>query len=346
MGVDDGAVLQQPYPAFRQRWPWHGPDLQTVRNSLPGAPPGVGPADGERVAVDLADGSGDRLAARVHRGNDGLPAVMLLPGLTGCDASPAVLQAARYWIGRGHAVVRLNMRGAPPGADMAHGLHHMDRVSDLADACKGVAARHSGIAGQGWVVMGFSLGGALALRLAARSARTSGIRAVIAVSAPVNLPAASTWLSRPRNRLYERWLLRRMIAQSRHVWMRMPPAVGRRLRSARSVREFDEVLVCGMAGYRNAATYYDACSPDREWSSIRLPTLLVHAADDPWVPPPPDRLPPAVSSRVAAGGGHVGFHGRGDRTAWHLRVSGRFLEGLGLSNAIRTGAGLAARGGR
>ena len=66
--------------------------------------------------------------------------MILVPGLTGCEASRHVLQAAEAWLADGAPVVRLNLRGSPPGRSLAKGHYHMDRVQDLADACLAVAA--------------------------------------------------------------------------------------------------------------------------------------------------------------------------------------------------------------
>ncbi|MDE0380374.1 MAG: hypothetical protein OXI20_14135, partial [Rhodospirillales bacterium] len=88
-------------PPFRRRWPWLTADLQTMRNDLPGRLAGIAPDSGRRIEIPVSDGSGDRLAARFHPGRAALPAVILVPGLTGCEASRHVLQAAAAWAARG-----------------------------------------------------------------------------------------------------------------------------------------------------------------------------------------------------------------------------------------------------
>ena len=320
-----GRLAQAP---FRPRWPWISADLQTVRNFLPRSFPGVPPHSGERMEIPLRDGSGDRLAARFHAGPHSAPAVILIPGLTGCDGSPAVLQAAGVWLRHGAHVLRLNLRGAPPGAAIAGSLHHMDRVGDLADACEALAGREADVRRHGIFLVGFSLGGALALRLAASSMLPEAVRAVVSISAPLDFEAAADSLARRRNRLYERWLLRRLMDQSRHVWQRAPAPVRDALARARHIRDFDEALISGIAGYRGAREYYAACSPLGGIDAIRIPSLILHADDDPWVPPPAMHSRPPVHVAISRGGGHVGFHGRGSRIPWHLRVASAFLRGI------------------
>ena len=154
-------------PYFRPRWPWITADLQTIRNVLPGRLSGIPPNSGQRFEIPLRDGTGDRLAARFHKGRKPVPTVVLVSGLAGCEASRYVLQSAGAWLASGAPVARLNLSASPPGRSVARGHHNMDRVRDLADACLAVADLDPGVRDRGIAIVGFSLGGALALRLAA-----------------------------------------------------------------------------------------------------------------------------------------------------------------------------------
>ena len=314
---------------FRRRWPWVTADLQTVRNVLPGRLPGIPPDSGRRIEIPLSDGSGDRLAARFHPGGGLLPAVILVPGLTGCEASRHVLQSAGAWVASGAPVVRLNLRGSPPGRALARGHYHMDRVQDLADACRAVGGLDPGIAQRGIVIVGFSLGGALALRLAQAPYLPARVKAVVAVSAPLDLVATAERMVRPRNRLYERWLLNRLRRETEPLWRRAPAPVRAAVQGARHIRDFDDALTAREAGFRDAADYYASCSPVRGMDALRVPTLLIHADDDPWVPPPAVAERPLLRVVVTRGGGHVGFHGTGSRIPWYVGAVARFVEACG-----------------
>ena len=314
---------------FRRRWPWVTTDLQTMRNDLPGRLPGVPADSGQRIEIPLSDGSGDRLAARFHPGRAPVPAVILVPGLTGCEASRHVLQAADAWVADGAPVVRLNLRGSPPGRSLAHGHYHMDRVQDLADACLAVGALDPGIRRQGVVIVGFSLGGALALRLAQAPSRPEIVKAVVAVSAPLDLPATAERIARPRNRFYERWLLRRLKQETAPLWRDGPAAVRAAVREARHIRDFDDALTAKEAGFRDAADYYASCSPMNDMGGLGIPALVVHADDDPWVPQPSVIERPPLRVVITRGGGHVGFHGRGSRMPWYVGAAARFVKSHG-----------------
>ena len=315
-----------PNPSFRRRWPWVTADLQTIRNVLPGRLPGIPPESGRRFEIALGDGSGDRLVARYHAASGPAPAVILVPGLTGCEASRHVLQSTGALLADGAAVLRLNLRGSPPGRSLARGHYHMDRVRDLADACLALARLDPAIRERGIAILGFSLGGALALRLASSPDLPPFVRAVVAVSAPVDLAAAADRIARPRNRVYERWLLARLREETEPLWRRAPAAVRQALLRARHIRDFDDAFTAGQAGFRDAAGYYARCSPARAIDGLRVPTLLLHADDDPWVPPPAIAARPPLEIVVTAGGGHVGFHGKGSRLPWYLGAAAEFIR--------------------
>ena len=316
-------------PLFRRRWPWVTADLQTIRNDLPGRLPGIPSDSGRRIEIPLSDGSGDRLVARFHPGRAPVPAIILVPGLTGCEGSRHVLQSAGAWVARGTPVVRLNLRGSPPGRSLAQGHYHMDRVQDLADACLAVSDLDPGIAQRGIVIVGFSLGGALALRLAQAPCLPGLVKAVVAVSAPLDLVAAAERIARPRSRLYERWLLGRLKRETEPLWRQAPAGVRAAVQGARHIREFDDALTVKEAGFRDAADYYASCSPMRGMDTLRIPTLLVHADDDPWVPPPSISEHARLRVVVTRGGGHVGFHGAGSRMPWYVGAAARFVQTCG-----------------
>jgi len=94
------------------------------------------------------------------------------------------------------------------------------------------------------------------------------------------------------------------------------------LARARSVRAFDDLLVAPRNGFGTAARYYAECSALRVMDRIQVPTLLIHAANDPWIPAEAYRAynwtaNPHLTRLVAPGGGHVGFHQADQPPTWH-----------------------------
>lgn len=318
------------FPAFRPRPPWWGGDLQTVRNYLFAPAPRLAGYASEEMAFPMADGSGDVLLGSLERprGAGGRPLVVLVHGLTGCQDSAYVRGSARFFLGRGHAVLRLNLRGAGPSRGRCREGYHAGRSADLRAV---FAALPAALVAGGVVAIGYSLGGNVLLKLLGEPAVAGCVRAAVAVSAPVDLAATSRRFARPRNRLYQRWLLARMKEEARAA-----PLDGHEraaVAAARSVRQFDDGFVAPRNGFDGADDYYARCSALPYLEAIAVPTLLVHAADDPWIPPEPYRdydwgRAPACRLALTERGGHVGFHGRGSRIAWHDRCAARFVDGV------------------
>ena len=152
------------------------------------------------------------------------------------------------------------------------------------------------------------------------------VKTVVAVSAPLDLAAAADRIARPRNRLYERWLLARLRQETEPVWRDSPVSVRAALARARHVRDFDDAFTAMDAGFRDAADYYASCLPIRGIDALRIPVLLLHANDDPWVSPPSITERPPLRVTVTRGGGHVGFHGTGSRLPWYVCTAAAFVR--------------------
>jgi len=308
------------FRAFRPRPPWWGGDLQTLRNTLALS---LGllrlEAPGARVELPAGDGSGDVLVGRLAEGRGGArrPLAVLVHGLTGCDESTYMVATARYLSGLGHSVLRLNLRGAGPSAQTCRQRYHAGRGADIAGA---LAALDPALLRDGVVFAGFSLGGNILLNFLAKDAAGLPVRAAASISTPIDLAASSRRISAWRNRLYEIYLVNRM----KFDWADVALTDGERaaLARVRSVRAFDDLLVAPRNGFGTAERYYAECSALQVMDRIRVPTLLIHAANDPWIPAEAYRAynwtaNPHLTPLVAPGGGHVGFHQRGQPPTWH-----------------------------
>jgi predicted alpha/beta-fold hydrolase len=329
------------FPPFRERAPWFGGDLQTLRNALLPAPPDL--PGGERLLLPLPDG--EKLAARLDRPATPAhgPLVVLVHGLAGSEASVNVVASARHLVGRGWAVMRLNLRGTSPSLATAPGHYHAGRTEDLADALRALPpdlARH------GIVLIGHSLGGNLVLkfmgeermgeeRMGEERMGEGGhglpVVAAVSVSAPLDLAATCACMMTRRNLVYHHTMLAAMKREALAPGAAVSTAERAAISAARTVYEFDDCFIAPRFGYRDALHYYDHNAAKRFLAGISTPTLILHALDDPWIPASCyatidwPRLP-MIEAPVTRGGGHLGFHGRGSLVPWHDRVTGYWLE--------------------
>ena len=317
------------FPEFRQRAPWLGGDLQSIRNFL--CRPAIKLGSGERVVLPLGDGSGDRLSAMLHRpGKDTAakrPLVILIHGLTGCEDSIYMRASAAHLLWAGFRVLRLNLRGAGPTRPYC-GLHyHAGRTEDLRMV---LAALPSRLTEAGVVGVGFSLGGNLLLKYLGETGSRAAFLAAATVSAPLDLTVTAYCLGAPRNALYHWYFLREYQREVLAPASVVTPDERRAARAARNLWEFDERFTAPRNGFEGAADYYRRNSSRLFLDDIAVPTLAIHALDDPIVPGEPYRdydwrrnrrlLPmPQLT------GGHVGFHDRRGGT-WHDRTIQAFFE--------------------
>ena len=176
-------------PSFRARRPWWGPDLQTLRNVI--VPPrlDVRRYPVQRLELPLADGSGDVLVGALQRpGGRERSLAVLIHGLSGSEESAYMIASARTLLERGHPVLRLNLRGAGPSRALCRLQYHAGRSTDLRDA---LAALDRRLAERGLVLIGYSLGANMLLKFLAEFGGGFPIVAACAVSAPIDLSAAS-----------------------------------------------------------------------------------------------------------------------------------------------------------
>jgi predicted alpha/beta-fold hydrolase len=273
--------------------------------------------DATRHEVKLPDG--DRLVVlesvppdwKTHQ-----PTVVLVHGLAGSADATYVVRVSRRILRLGSRVVRVNLRGAGSGFGLARGIYHAGRSDDLREVVDWLAARSpdSPIG-----LIGFSLGGNLVLKFAAEAAEepAGSLDCVLAANPPIDLAACAQMMLRPQNRLYDwnfvRWL-RGMVRRLHNQF----PELGRpRLGGVKTLYDFDDRYTAPRNGFGSADEYYRRCSLSRSLKRIRVPGLIVHAMDDPFVNYEPllraERLRD-LTIELVNHGGHLGYLSRRE---WH-----------------------------
>lgn len=315
---------------FRPRWPWFNGDLQTLRDTL--HPPRL-PADGgEHLLVDLPDGG--QLLALHDRVAEPRGLVLLLHGLGGSSDREGLRRMGLALQAAGFAVLRLNLRGAGRGRPFASGTYAACCNSDLAPVFR--LARQ--LAGQQPLLgVGISLGGSILLNacldedLKRQGAVLDGL---VCTSSPLDLADCSASIERPRNRIYQRWLMRRLVDQTLADPAGVTQKEERDLAATSTIRAFDQAITAQRWGYGSVERYYQQASPLRRLSSLTLPTLLLQAEDDPWVPVAVARSQQGRHRQlevvITRHGGHNGFHGLGDAplACWGDRLTAGWLQSL------------------
>jgi predicted alpha/beta-fold hydrolase len=293
--------------------------IQTLGASLPlWAPPKRFTEKEERLRVPLPDDHG-ALIARAWWQPTGKKstAVILVHGVGGDSGSRYCIRAAVAMFRAGYHALRLNLRGAGEGMVEAPLLYHAGLTEDLRAAVELVLKdpRVSDVA-----IVGFSLGGNCTLKLAGEWGRDhpDRIRAMCAVSPPLDLVATSRALEKRRTFPYRQYVLRKLVEVGVAYKKLYPQPAAyydvEKLKRARLIREYDDLIVAPMYGFENSDDYYRKMSSGPFLPKIEMRTLLVHAEDDPMIPahtmrPSLASIPKALQVDWSTRGGHVGFFG-------------------------------------
>ncbi|KEF41560.1 MAG: alpha/beta hydrolase [Cyanobium sp. CACIAM 14] len=334
-------------PPFRERSPWIGGDLQTLRDTLRWLR--FPPERAEEVTISLA--GDDRLVALLDRpaARRPLGLVVVLHGLGGSSDGPGPRRLSLALGAQGFAVLRLNLRGAGRGRRLARGTYCARCTDDLGPALERARQLAAALARESSPVAsplplfaaGISLGGTVLLNGCLDGLPLDGL---VCVSSPLDLSVCADQFERPRNRVYHRWLLDRLREQT----LADPAGLTASERlalvgpaRARTIRGFDAAITAPRWGFASVAAYYAAASPLQALLEGRdlPPTLLLHAEDDPWVPVGPlQKLAAATGGLrglvpevvITPRGGHNGFHAPGDgpEGCWADRLVATWLERL------------------
>lgn len=310
---------------------WNG-HIQTVYPVLFRPMPAIRPAR-ERIAT--ADG--DVLDLDWHRAEGPRPArlAVISHGLEGHARKKYVAGMARVLAAHGWDVLAWNFRGCGDGPNNLLRSYHSGDTDDLhAVLAHGLARRGYALA----VLVGFSVGGNQVLKyLGEDPARVpAAVAGAVALSVPCDLAGCSRVMARRCNRLYMEYFLRSLRAKARQKNAMFGGALDLGgLDAMTTFDEFDERVTAPLNGFAGAADYYRRASSLPHLAAIRLPTLLVNAADDPFLSPSCYPVDVAAASRhltleIPKSGGHVGFVERSAvNQYWSERRVARFLDGVG-----------------
>ncbi len=240
--------------------------------------------------------------------------LIVVHGLEGSSESQYMTGIARNGLAAGMNVVRMNQRNCGGMDHCAATLYNSSRSDDVAAVARNLVDR-DGV--PGFVLIGFSMGGNLVLKLAGEWGRDGPreFRGAAAVCPAVNLAAGADALHEPANRIYEYYFLLQLFQRFRRK-ARLFPATfdAARLRGIRTLRDFDDNITAHYCGFTGADDYYARAAAANVIDRIERPTLVIHALNDPFVRILPETRQALLSNRnityvETADGGHCAFIG-------------------------------------
>lgn len=263
--------------------------------------------------------------------------VIIVHGLEGSSLSQYVIGTGSKAWAAGMNVVRMNMRNCGNTERLTPTLYHSGLSSDVGAVVRTLIEQKRL---QRIAAIGYSMGGNLVLKMAGEWAQSAPpeFKAVAAVSPAADLGPSADAMHHPANWIYEWKFLVSLMRRYKHKASLFPEIYKKVVRFPRSIREFDDVITAHYCGFTDAEDYYSRAAAARVIDRIAVPTLVIHAKDDPFI-----RLLPQTRARIKSNqnitlvetehGGHCAFlaqpNGHDGRWAELQIIS--FLQRRGLA---------------
>jgi predicted alpha/beta-fold hydrolase len=284
------------------------PHVQTVLGNLLPGPVLTFPCTTQVVA--LPDGDGVVLHdCTPPEWRCGDPIAVLIHGLGGSHASPNMVRVNQRLANRGVRVCRMDLRGSGAGVALARRFYSAACSDDVRAVLDHL---HVQCPDSPLLLAGFSLGASIVLKLAGEAGDrpVPGLRAIATVAAPLDLMRCSEQMERLP--IYDAYFVRHLtqrVYEHQRIFRDLP-----RIRFPRrlTIRQFDDIYTAPAWGFANALDYYRKASSLPSVTRSPVPTLLLTARDDPFVPVEPfETIPetPNLEIHIVDHGGHLGFLG-------------------------------------
>ena len=285
---------------FRARRLLGGGHRQTVANFFLLRRLNLPPAEERLIEVE----PGVRILCHCHwqPNRSNALTVIVVHGLEGSSDSGYAVGIAAKGLAAGMNVVRMNQRNCGGTDRLAPTLYHSGRSGDVGEVAHALVAQEKL---SRFTLVGFSMGGNLVLKLAGEWGKEGPAQfvAVAAVCPSIDLAASADALHQPQNRLYEYyflWKLRRRLREKAKFFPEHFDVA--RGRGVASLRDFDDRITAYYCGFSGAEDYYQCSSASRVVDRIAVPTLILHATNDPFI-----RITSETRARIAANP-HIIFH--------------------------------------
>jgi predicted alpha/beta-fold hydrolase len=259
--------------------------------------------------------------------------LIIVHGLEGSTESGYVIgTGSKAWLA-GMNVVRMNMRNCGATEHLGPTLYNSSMSHDVGEVVQTLisADKLERIA-----LAGFSMGGNLVLKLLGEwgSDAPPQVKAGVGVSPAMDLAASADALHDPANRIYEYKFLNRLRKRVRRKAALYPGLYDvRYLRGLRSIRDFDEQITARYCGFAGADDYYARAASSNVLDRIAVPTLVLHAEDDPFIRVLPETRRkllsnPRITYIETNSGGHCAFLAapNGYDGRWAERQAIRFIH--------------------
>lgn len=238
--------------------------------------------------------------------------VVMVHGLAGSYLSNYNIRLCQAFLKQGYKVFRLNLRGCGPGLGLARLPHHAGNSDDTQFILHWVAKQYPLAP---LTQIGFSLGGNITLKMLGEADINRlpvQLDSAIAISPPIDILNSSLLLNEQRNRMFDQFFVKHLLEHVRICHEKFPDLPEVALPRNLTVYDLNDLYIAPRAGFNNALDYYNRCSAGPLLNKISIPTLVLHADDDPFVSVKqylPCNENPNIDFILTKAGGHLGWMG-------------------------------------
>ncbi|MCB5227237.1 hydrolase [Alishewanella sp. 16-MA] len=261
----------------------------------------------------LSDGDELQLNwTELPKATDTRPLVVLLHGLAGNIDSHYIQGLLTELKQRNWPAVLMHFRGCHGQPNKLPRAYHSGDTGDFAEVITQIQQRFPLMPIS---AVGFSLGANVLVKYCGEQGGANLLKAAVAICPPLALSASAKRINSGSSKVYQRYLLSRLKASTEqklasHANFPLPLTL-EQIRSFSSIEQFDQHYTAPIHGFRDAQDYYQKASGKAFLRHIQIPTLVIHAHDDPFlsdaVIPKPTDLSASVHYELSQHGGHVGF---------------------------------------
>ncbi len=276
------------------------PHLQTILGYMTPAP--KAPSTYQKWKIELADG--DAMLARYYEGKSDT-VVVVFHGLAGNADSSYMQSTAVISLELGHSVLLVNHRGAGEGAKLAKKFYSSNSAEDMSAVIRMIQKKKPQ---RKILAAGFSLSANVILNLLGGQSGSDKPDQAIVVNPPVDLVKTSAEFRRGLNNIYDQHfvkLIKSELKTRKKDGSDVPP-----FPMVCRLSDIDDIFTAPNAGFKSKEEYYDKCSSKHVVHKIDVPTLILMAENDPFIPIDSFhnlKYPKSVRVHIEKTGGHMGY---------------------------------------
>jgi len=290
---------------FKPAWWLPGPHLQTLWGAI--VPRRATPLVRERL--ELPDGDFLDLDWVKKNKDTNRATVIVLHGLEGSAQSIYAKGILSALANQGYRAALMNFRGCSGEPNRLPKAYHSGETQDLEFVINAVKKRDNKMP---VAAVGYSLGGNVLLKWLGETGKANPLQCAVAVSVPFLLNKSADRMQSGFSTLYQWYLLKKLQKKMIEKYQVKPQGLKEiMLKKMANFWEFDEVVTAPLHGFKSAKDYYARSSSRQFLKSIKVPTLIIHAKNDPFLYqnsiPTTNELAKSVKLELTEAGGHVGF---------------------------------------